>query len=56
MAGADASLDGLAALQRDMPRAVPLGRWDADSPQHAKHGARFSGFLDGAVSAVRIES
>ena len=48
MAGADAAPGGMAALQRDMPRAVPLGRWDADASQHAKHGARFSGFLQGA--------
>lgn len=37
-----------------MPRAVPLGRWDADAPQHAKHGARFSGFLQGAKLYKRL--
>ena len=39
---------GLAAsFQRDAPRVVPLARWDADAAPIAKHGARFSGFLDG---------
>lgn len=54
LAGTDATNDGLAALQRDLPRAVPLGRWDADehAPQHAKHGGRFSGFLDGMQSLI----
>lgn len=49
MAGADATPNSVTAFQRDMPRAVPLGRWDADAPQHARHGARFSGFIDGEL-------
>ena len=48
----------IAALEADMPRGVPLGRWDADAPALQKHSARFSGFLEGAdaapVSSVEI--
>jgi len=53
MAGPTASPGGACAFQADMPRAVPLARWDADSAALQKNGVRFSGFLDGASLVIR---
>lgn len=52
MAGPTASPGGAGALKADMPRAVPLARWDADSAALQKNGVRFSGFLDGASLVI----
>ena len=40
----------VASLARDMPRAVPLGRWDCDSDgftPDTKLSTRFAGFMTG---------
>ena len=38
----------LGVFGSDMPRPVPLQRWDADDGRLAGHSARFGGFMEGA--------
>ncbi len=37
----------LAVFCNDMPRAVPLQRWDTDNARLAANSAGFGGFLEG---------
>ena len=39
---------GLDVFGTDMPRPVPLQRWDADDARLAGNSARFGGFIEGA--------
>jgi len=43
---------GLEVFATDMPRPVPLQRWDADDTRLAGNSARFGGFMDGAYREV----
>lgn len=43
------SATDITVFGNDMPRPVPLQRWDNDG-RLVQHGARFSGFMEGAAS------
>ena len=38
----------IATFEQDMPRQIPLQRWDSNDLLLAKHSTRFSGFIEGA--------